>query len=219
MKAPRRHHSVNPHDQGGLFLKLYNALSIPSAPNAKPKTGFLFSILYTAAVTIPLVITLVYWFVLRASNPDRAPSTLLHLISFAAGDSAQVSATTSIHIASLGVKAISTFSSINMSVLNSVIALFEILVLSSVRKQKVLYIFLVSQVTPNYHAASCHSCWQHSGNFYSVHRMDWNRLFDQRQLCLHVSRSELCRMEIINLQYHNDGVIDDDNFLLPTKPP
>ncbi len=77
---------------------------------SKPKNKSAFSLFYTTAVTFPFVVTTFYWLILYPLGPL---------------------------VDNEWVKALQLFVLININVVNSALALFEIMILSSVRKQKV----------------------------------------------------------------------------------
>ena len=109
--APQIKISQDERASGGVLAKLKSAFSIPTNTSIKSKKRVSFSTFYTAAVTFPFVITLLYWLKLHhyTSDADEAAS----------------------------VKALRLFVLISVNGVNSIIALVEIMVLSSVRKQKV----------------------------------------------------------------------------------
>lgn len=111
-------HLLAPYDRlpskeqakGKFLAQLQASLSAPTSTDTNSKRHPAFSTLYTASVTFPFVISIAYWLVL---NPlELAPTC--------------------------GGEALQNFVRISITVLNSVIALVEIVVLSSARKQEVL---------------------------------------------------------------------------------
>lgn len=98
--------------KGNFPAQIQAGLSIPTSTNINSKRSSEFSTFYTASVTFPFVISIAYWLVLYPSVP----------VSDYGGND----------------QTLYYFLLINITVLNSVIALLEIMILSSVRKPKVL---------------------------------------------------------------------------------
>lgn len=128
-------HYLTPHrrtvriagEDSGFLPKVKSALLIPTTSNLNSKRHVACSLFYTAVVTLPFVTTMVYWLVLYRSNMSLAPRPVvkglaMHRIMGSVSFSG---------------RCLREFLVINLNLLNSVIALVEIMVLSSVRKQKV----------------------------------------------------------------------------------
>lgn len=126
-------------DVPSFWSRLTAPFRIPRVTNPKAKNHLLFSIFYTAAVTLPFVVTIVFWLILvptasafdhidpKSSMPfclrTTAPRPPVH--GGAKGNP-------------FGDGALKAFVLININAINTIIALVEILVLSSVRKQRVI---------------------------------------------------------------------------------
>ena len=115
------------------------SLGPPRGTGVGSKRRVAFSILYTAAVTVPFLVTGLYWLVLFQPNPG---------VGTVGGVNVEVGTFTSsmLSFAPLlvrfdklcTVQALHYFVLINVYGFNSIIALVEIMVLSSARKQKVM---------------------------------------------------------------------------------
>lgn len=104
--------------KGNFPAQIQAGLSIPTSTNINSKRSSEFSTFYTASVTFPFVISIAYWLVLYPSVP----------VSDYGGND----------------QTLYYFLLINITVLNSVIALLEIMILSSVRKPKDLAIEVIA---------------------------------------------------------------------------
>ena len=114
-------------DDRGFLAKVKAAVSIPTHTDVNSKRRIAFSLFYTTAVTLPFVTTVVFWLVLVSSHTylgPRAASSAVPMEQVLERDS-------------LGVTFLRNFLIVNLNAINSVIALLEIMILSSVRKQKV----------------------------------------------------------------------------------
>ncbi|KAL9127767.1 MAG: hypothetical protein Q9217_003425 [Psora testacea] len=107
--------------KGGIVVTLKSAFAILVNKDIKSKTHQFFSAFYTAAVTFPFVITILYWLKLYSHIPE-------------ADESARV-------------RSLRLFVLSSVNGINSVIALIEIMILSSVRKQRPLWVHVSSMVT------------------------------------------------------------------------
>jgi len=125
-----------PHEQakGAVLAHIQAAFSIPNTTSNTSKMAF--SMIYTAAVTFPFVVTVTSWLYLLPID-DAVPAL------------------------AVPPQVLRCFSIATSSVINSVIAFIEIVVLSSVRKQKVdLYLdcssilLLIYIATSNPHLGS-----------------------------------------------------------------
>ncbi|MCJ1301192.1 hypothetical protein MMC08_003991 [Hypocenomyce scalaris] len=127
-------HYMTPHrqpvriagDDRGFLAKVKAAVSIPTHTDVNSKRRIAFSLFYTTAVTLPFVTTVVFWLVLVSSHTylgPRAASSAVPMEQVLERDS-------------LGVTFLRNFLIVNLNAINSVIALLEIMILSSVRKQK-----------------------------------------------------------------------------------
>lgn len=135
--TPYNHHDTEYNDNPGFPGRILIAFSIPSTSSTRHKTLMVFSIFYTVVVTTPFVVSIIYWFILGALNSSFDSLTMLHVPSAMARDLVQEKDSVSMGITVIREKVLRTFVSLNIHTLNSVIALLEILVLSSVHKQKV----------------------------------------------------------------------------------
>lgn len=120
---------------------------IPRVTSPKAKNHIIFSIFYTAAVTLPFVVTIVFWLILvpTASAFDHdGPRLMTSLCPRLTALRPPVQGGAEEN--PLGDVALKAFVLININAINTVIALVEILVLSSVRRQKVLYLALQSRL-------------------------------------------------------------------------
>lgn len=128
-------HYLTPHrrtvriagEDGGFLPKVKSALSIPTTTNVDSKRHVACSLFYTAVVTLPFVTSMVYWLVLYRSNMSLAPRPVVMVLAMH-----QMMGSVSFSGRCLG-----EFLIVNLNLLNSVIVLVEIMLLSSVRKQKV----------------------------------------------------------------------------------
>lgn len=90
---------------------MQNVLSIPKNTNTDSKRRLAFSLFYSAAITYPLVVTTTYWLYLFPANFQSDPPTWPRLLQY--------------------------FVMANFYIINSIIAVMEVLLLSSVQVQKV----------------------------------------------------------------------------------
>ncbi len=106
----------------------------------------MFSLFYTAAVTVPLVVTIVFWLVLFRSNPRDENYSHVFFRSALADSTINLDgglayvATRARQDASAQAfpnKPFNMFILISINAVNTFIALVEILLLSSVQKQRV----------------------------------------------------------------------------------
>lgn len=97
--------------KGRYFAKMQKALSIPTDADIGSKKAIAFSLFYTAAVTLPLVVTIASWSFLDPLDSPVEPSFWPRLVVL--------------------------FTIANLNGVNSAIAFLEIILLSSVRKDKV----------------------------------------------------------------------------------
>ena len=125
-------------DEDGFWSKLTTPFRIPRATSPRAKNQILFSIFYTTAVTLPFVVTIGFWLILVPTSPafDHVNPEAIPSVFFAT--------TVPRPPVEGGAEgnpfrdgALKAFVLININAINTVIALLEILVLSSVRKQKV----------------------------------------------------------------------------------
>ncbi|KAA6416403.1 MAG: hypothetical protein FRX48_01123 [Lasallia pustulata] len=124
--APHRRTVRITGEDRGIFTKVKAAVPIPTTIDVKSKRHIAFSLFYTAAVSIPFVTTVVFWLVLHRSNTSFEPN--------AVGGSLPVDQAEEAY--SFGGRFLQNFLFVNLNAVNSVIALVEIVVLSSVCKQK-----------------------------------------------------------------------------------
>lgn len=96
--------------KGKFLAQIQAGLSIPKSTDIQSKRSSVFSTFYTASVTFPFVISIAYWLLLFPSAPVPEHGSKRQALYY--------------------------FVLINVTVINSVTALVEIMVLSSVRKQK-----------------------------------------------------------------------------------
>lgn len=128
-------------DVPSFWSKVTAPFRIPRVTSPKAKSQILFSIFYTAAVTLPFVVTIVFWLILvpTASAFDhvgpRSSTSLYHELT-APRPPVQGGAEGN----PLGDGALKAFVLISINAINTIIALSEILLLSSVRKQKVIHL-------------------------------------------------------------------------------
>lgn len=111
--APHSRMNQDERRQNKLIVKAKAVVSIPKTSKTGSSARTAFSIFYTAAVTFPFVVSLVYWMILYPATP--VPKD-----------------------ASLFVKILHYFILVNKNAVNSAFSLMEIMLLSSVRKQKVI---------------------------------------------------------------------------------
>lgn len=100
--------------KGRYLARLQKALSIPTETDINSRKHKAFTILYIAAVTFPSIVTLISWGFLHPLRPTSRPTPLS--------------------------KSVTIFVLVNINIVNSVIALLEVLLLSSVCRQKVDYL-------------------------------------------------------------------------------
>jgi hypothetical protein len=134
-------------DVPSFWSRLTAPFRIPRVTSPNAKSEIFFSIFYTAAVTLPFVVTIAFWLILvpTASAFDhvgRISSTSLYHKLTAPRPPVQGGAEEN----PLGDGALKAFVLININAINTVVAVVEILVLSSVRKQKVLHLPLQSSL-------------------------------------------------------------------------
>ena len=102
--------------KGRYLARLQAAISMPLSTDANSRRRMAFTFFYTVSTTFPFVVTIASWsFLDPLSFPTRSVSLPKPTLLFLA---------------------------INVNVVNSIIAAFEILVLGSVRKQKVIILWL-----------------------------------------------------------------------------
>lgn len=108
-------------------------------PQTEGKNVVVFSIFYTAAVTIPCVVTIVFWLIMIPSRPFSKPdpSRSTAFTPSSLDDRPPVEGGIEDHPFSRGF--FKAFMFINLHAINSLIALVEIFFLNSVRKQSVKY--------------------------------------------------------------------------------
>jgi len=125
-------------DSHSLWSRGTALFQIPRTTGPRAKNPILFSIFYTATVTLPFVVTIVFWLILV---PTKA--TVNHVGPMAIGKTHHetIAPRPPVEGGAEGNPfrdgALKAFVLINVNAFNTVIALLEILVLSSVRKQKV----------------------------------------------------------------------------------
>ncbi|KAL2043925.1 hypothetical protein N7G274_003445 [Stereocaulon virgatum] len=108
------HHRLPPHEQakGRVLANIQNAFSIPKNTDVNSKRRLAFSLFYTAAIIFPLVTTTVYWLFLFPLDFQPDPLSWPRFLQY--------------------------FKIANFTIINSVVALLEVMVISSVQKQKPL---------------------------------------------------------------------------------
>ena len=110
--------------EGSVLSQVEAFLEPPKLMALDSKKCIIFSVFYTAAVTFPFLVTVMYWLVLFHPDPSAYP---VHLL-----DAALQSST-----APTNTVVLRYFVLVNVYGFNAMIALFEIMLLSSARKQKV----------------------------------------------------------------------------------
>ena len=108
-------------DEQSTLAKVGKIFQIPHSSSPREFRRMLFSLFYTAAVTFPFVDTLVHWLVLQNFRFENLPCLNILVDHGHAFDGTLEKA----------------FILVNINAINSLVALFEILILSSVRKQMV----------------------------------------------------------------------------------
>ncbi|KAI9724354.1 MAG: hypothetical protein M1812_000422 [Candelaria pacifica] len=115
-------------------------------PQTEGKNAVVFSIFYTAAVTIPFVVTIVFWLIMIPSEPFSQPdgpsSTRFHNSS--ADGRPPVEGGIEDHPFSRGF--FKAFMFINLHAINSLVALVEIFFLNSVKKQSPSWIHIIGLI-------------------------------------------------------------------------
>lgn len=111
----------------GFLAKVKAVVLIPTTTDVNSKRNMAFSLFYTAAVTLPLFSTIVFWLAVHRSITSPGHKAIARPIPVD-----QI-----VEAYSFGGRFLRDFLIINLNAFNSVIAFVEILVLSSVRKQKV----------------------------------------------------------------------------------
>ena len=112
-------HLIGAHSQlplreqakGRVLAHMQNFFSIPKNTNADSKRRLAFSLFYSAATTYPLVVTTTYWLYLFPKSFQSDPATWPRLLQY--------------------------FVMANFYIVNSIIAILEVILLSSVQVQKV----------------------------------------------------------------------------------
>ena len=107
------HSHLPPREQakGRVLAHMQNIFSIPKNTNVNSKRRLAFSLFYSAATTFPLVVTTTYWLYLFPADFQLDPPTWPRLLQcFVMG---------------------------NFCIINSIIAVVEVVLLSSVQMQKV----------------------------------------------------------------------------------
>ena len=94
---------------------MQNIFSIPKNTNPDSKRRLAFSLFYSAAITYPLVVTTTYWLYLFPRSFQSDPPTWPRLLQY--------------------------FVMANFYIINSIIAVVEVMLLSSVQVQKVVKSF------------------------------------------------------------------------------
>lgn len=171
-----------PHEQakGAFLAHVQAAFSVPTSTSNKSKMAF--SMFYTAAVTFPFVVTITSW---------------LYLSPFE----------DSVRAVAVSPRALQFFSAASCTIFNSLIAAFEITILSSVRKQEVhLPRTITRSVVPSLTYVA--TCKAYLGYHCNVHRLfvvglHWALLHRPIRV-LTVLRSSTSRMEnaVCNLLQH-----------------
>ena len=105
--------------------------AIPIANDINSKRRLMYLLLYTAAVTVPLVDTIVFWLVLYRSNPRSEQS---HHTFFRSALASRLPYAINKAFPN---KSLETFVLVNVNAMTSFIALLEILLLNTIPKQKV----------------------------------------------------------------------------------
>ena len=107
------HSQLPPREQakGRVLAHVQNFFSIPKNTNADSKKRLAFSLFYSAATTFPLVVTTTYWLYLFPEDFQPDPPTWPRLLQ--------------------------CFVMANFYIINSIIAIVEAVLLSSVQMQKV----------------------------------------------------------------------------------
>lgn len=107
------HFQLPPREQakGSVLAHMQNFFSIPKNTNADSKKRLAFSLFYSAATTYPLVVTTTYWLYLFPTSFQSDPATWPRLLQY--------------------------FVMANFYIVNSIIAIVEVMLLSSVQVQKV----------------------------------------------------------------------------------
>lgn len=107
------HSQSPPREQakGRVLAHMQNVFSIPKNTNADSKKRLAFSLFYSAATTYPLVVTTTYWLYLFPMGFQADPPIWPRLLQY--------------------------FLMANYYIVNSIIAIVEVMLLSSVQVQKV----------------------------------------------------------------------------------
>lgn len=111
----------------GFLAKVRTAISIPTTTDVNSKCHVTCSLFYTAAVTLPFATSVVFWLVLYRSNTSLGPRAV----------AGPLPVDQAVEAYSFSGKLLREFLDINLNAVNSIIALVEIMLLGSVRKQKV----------------------------------------------------------------------------------
>lgn len=113
-------------EDSGFLAKVKSAPSIPTTADVSSKRLVACSVFYTAAVTLPYVTSVVYWLALYRSDTSLGPRPVARALAMH-----QI-----IGSLSFSGRILRKFLLVKLNVVNSIIALVEIMVLSSVRKQQ-----------------------------------------------------------------------------------
>lgn len=127
--------------KGRVFARMQKAFSIPMDSDVNSKGQVAFSLFYAAVVTLPFVVSIASWSFLNPLGSSIGPPNWP--------------------------RAVVLFLVINFNVVNSVISLFEVTVLSSVRKQEVS-IFPVMDNTANLFSRSLDHFRSWSSAYFSL---------------------------------------------------
>lgn len=176
-------------DDRSLWSRLKAFFRVPRTTDPKAKDYLLFSIFYTAAVTFPFVVTIVFWLILVPSEPmgnniGGMIARGLDLERFAARPPVEGGAEGD----PFRDGALKAFVLVNVNALNTVIALLEILVLSSVRKQKVQHSSSPIKQLPLINLTV--TGYPHHGPSSHMQRLlclDWCRSTHYWEVCLQIS--------------------------------
>jgi hypothetical protein len=187
-------HLHYPHHGCDDFKKLLS----PPRQCATSKKRVFFSIFYTAAVTYPHVITLVYWLILvpHQHNEGTLPFLLKGLAIFHSH--------TCVVDDVFGHGWFRTFLTINTFVINSLIALIEVLFLSSIRRQEVSRNIFGDSLRLTFLVADLGT---RRWTYYSLphlHRMGIHREFLYWRLCALLLRLQSDRL---GARYYRDNFI------------
>lgn len=117
---------LSPEEQakGRYLAKVQKAFSLPTGVEIGSKKPIAFTLFYTAAVTFPLVVTIASWSFLDPLDSSIGLSSWPRLMVL--------------------------FIIVNLNGINSVIAILEIMILSSVHKQKVKSLILLINLAESY---------------------------------------------------------------------